>query len=129
MSDGVAVDWDSGQSPEDLVAKFDRFERVLEDNLESAMNTVVTKIAADASERAPYETGWLSSNIRGVVMGWANDVLKAMVGTSVYYAEFQERGTRYMAANPYLGPALDDNEQWAYEQFENAVEESVQQVF
>lgn len=133
MSDGVDIEWGNDQSPADLVAKFEEFDRVLEENLEDAMNTVVTKIAADASEKAPYETGWLSGHIRGIVVGWANKVLVGAVGTNVYYAPFQEYGDeKYdvsFEGSSYLRDALKENRDWAYEQFENAVEETVEKVF
>jgi hypothetical protein len=133
MSDGVEIGWGRGQSPEDLAAKFEEFDRRLEDNLEDAMDTVVKTIAAEASKKAPYETGWLSGHIRGIVIGWANEVLEGAVGTNVHYAPYQEKGNEEFDVpfdpNPYLQPALDENKDWAYEQYEQAVEETVEQVF
>lgn len=129
MSDGVEFDWDSGKSPESLAGKFGELDDVLEDKLEDTMETVVTKIAADASRKAPYETGWLSSHIRGIVLGWVGEVLEGEVGTNVEYGKFQEEGTRYMDPNPYLEPAIEDNRQWAFEQFEETVQEAVNEVF
>lgn len=129
----VSFEWDSGQSPEELATKLDRLDDAIEDNLEEAMNTVVTKIAADASREAPYETGWLSSNIRGVVVGWVGEVLEGAVGTKVYYGEFQEYGQERFdvdfIANPYLRPAIEENRQWAFEQFEQALADAVDEVF
>lgn len=128
MSDGVTVEWE-GTSPEELAAKFDKLDKEIEENLETAMDDVVEQIAADASRRAPYETGWLSSNIRGIVLGWVGQVLEGAVGTNVDYGKFQEEGTRYMDPNPYLGPAIEENRQWAFNQFEEAVQNAVDEVF
>lgn len=125
----VTLEWESGQSPEELAAKFEELDRAVEDKLESAMNTVVTKIAADASRRAPYKTGWLSSNIRGIVLGWVGQVLEGAMGTNVEYGRYQEEGTRYIDPNPYLEPAIEENRQWAFEQFEAAIQDAVDEVF
>lgn len=133
MSDGVTLEWDSGQSPEELASKFDRLNGVIEGNLDEAMNTVVTKIAADASRKAPYETGWLSSNIRGVVVGWVGEVLEGAVGTKVYYAPYQEYGDEEFdvefEGSEYLQDAIEENRQWAFEQFEQAIQDAVDEVF
>lgn len=133
MSDAVTFDWDKGKSPEELAAKFDRLDDAIEDHLEDAMDTVTTKIAADASRKAPYETGWLSGNIRGIVVGWAGDVLEGAVGTNVYYGEYQEYGQEkfdvHFTANPYVRPAIEENREWAYQQFEDAIEDAVDEVF
>lgn len=128
MSDTVAVEWD-GTSPQKLAAKFEELDQRVEDNLEEAMDSVVTKIAADASRRAPYETGWLSSHIRGVVLGWVGEVLEGAVGTNVDYGLYQEEGTRYMDPNPYLEPAIEENRQWAFDLVEDAVQDAVDEVF
>lgn len=128
MSDGVTLEWD-GDSPEELAAKFEELDRRVEANLEDAMDRVVTKIAADASRRAPYETGWLSSNIRGIALGWVGQILEGAVGTNVDYGKFQEEGTRYMDPNPYLETAIEENRQWAFEQFEQAIQDAQNEVF
>lgn len=129
MSDSVTFEWDSNASPEDLAAKFEELDDVVEEKLEDTMDDVVKQIAADASRKAPYETGWLSSHIRGIVLGWVGEVLQGAVGTNVHYAPYQEHGTRYMDPNPYLQPAIEENRDWAFEQFEAAVQESVNEVF
>lgn len=125
--------WKAGQSPKALEDKLDELDDALDENLEEAMNDVVKKIAADASRKAPYESGWLSSHIRGIVLGWVGEVLEGAVGTNVYYGPFQEYGQEEydvdFTANPYLRPAIDDNREWARKQFEQAVEDAVNEVF
>lgn len=153
MSD-VTIEWD-GDDPEELAAKFEEFDRAVEDNLEDAMNTVVKQIAADASEKAPYKTGWLSSNIRGIALGWVGEVLEGAVGTNVHYAPHHEYGTdpytitgdplafedggdtafassvRHpgIEPTPFLHPAIDENREWALGKFEQAVQDASDEVF
>lgn len=129
MPDGVTFEWTSGRSPKALEDRLDRLDDAIEEHLDDAMETVVTKIAADASRKAPYKTGWLSSNIRGIVLGWVGEVLEGAVGTNVEYGKYQEEGTQYMDPNPYLQPAIDENRDWAFEQFEAAIQDAVNEVF
>jgi HK97 gp10 family phage protein len=58
-------------------------------------------IEADAKEACPVDTGRLRDSLEHEVDG---DTLR--VGTNVEYAAYVEEGTRHMAAEPYLRPAL-----------------------
>lgn len=155
MSDGVDFDWDSGQSPEKLAAKFEELDDVVEDKLEVAMTRVVAKIERDAKQKAPVDSGTLKSSIQGIVLGWVGEVLEGEVGTRLEYAEFVEEGTDPHTItgsplhfesgtedvfatsvqhpgtepNPFLEPAVEENQQWAFEQFEGAVQDAVDEVF
>lgn len=59
-----------------------------------------------AKNLAPVDTGRLRSSINGRLARDSQGVV-GIVGTNVHYAIFQEFGTRYMAAQPFLRPALD----------------------
>lgn len=150
----VDFEWESGNSPEDLAAKFEAFDSALDRHLESAMENVVTKIAGDASEKAPYETGNLSSKIRGRVLPVMNNVVKGVVGTNVKYAEFVHDGTAPHTIkgsplafesggetqfattvqhpgtdpNPFLERAVKENRDYAREQFEEAIQDAADEV-
>jgi HK97 gp10 family phage protein len=64
------------------------------------------KVQNGARERCPVDTGRLRASI--VSSGLEHDAKGAFVrvGTNVFYAGFVEFGTRYMAPQPYLRPAL-----------------------
>ncbi len=70
-------------------------------------------VANQARARAPRgESGRLIENIDIAVEVIARDqVIEGRVGVrkKVYYAYFLEMGTRYMAARPFLRPAVFDN--------------------
>lgn len=57
-----------------------------------------------AKFRAPVDTGALRRSITVVRAG----KLRYVVKTGVDYAGFVEFGTRHMAAQPFLGPALEE---------------------
>lgn len=63
-------------------------------------------VTATAKQLAPVRTG----NLRRSITHQVNNVpggIEAVVGTSVEYAHFLERGTSRMAPRAFLGPALD----------------------
>jgi len=62
------------------------------------------KIETLAKQTAPYETGRLSGSI--TTDDSDISLLVVRVGTSVKYAPFQEFGTRFMSAQPYLYPSF-----------------------
>lgn len=69
--------------------------------------------ANQARARAPRgETGQLIENVDiDVEVIGREQVIEGRVGVrkKIYYAYFQEMGTRYMAARPFLRPAVFDN--------------------
>ena len=63
------------------------------------------RVESAAKNLAPVDTGRLRSSITWA-LGRDGGGLYAAVGTNVFYAPFQELGTRYMQAHPFLIPAL-----------------------
>ena len=59
-----------------------------------------------AKKLAPYDTGNLRNSITHTV---DEDEPAAYIGTNVEYAPYQELGTIYMAAQPFLKPAVADH--------------------
>lgn len=64
-------------------------------------------VLAGATERAPVDTGTLARSITSRRDFATATKVRYVVGTAVFYAPFVEFGTRFMAAQPYLGPALE----------------------
>ena len=63
-------------------------------------------VEGSATLRAPVDTGNLRSSITHRVVSDE----EAHIGTNVDYAPYVEQGTSKMAAQPFLRPALDENE-------------------
>lgn len=61
------------------------------------------EIQAKAQELVPVKTGTLR---RSITSQFPTD-LSGVVGTSVFYGQFVEFGTRRMGARPYLRPAAE----------------------
>lgn len=68
------------------------------------LNRSSLRVELKAKNYAPWDTGWLSDNIYGVKAGTLLYQVVSPVGYSVYV----ELGTRYMAAQPFLAPALEE---------------------
>lgn len=79
--------------------------------LEAACLPAVLEAALFIEERAkiacPVDTGNLRRSISTSGPSVGADGVSATVGTNVNYAAFVEFGTRRMAAQPFLGPALE----------------------
>jgi HK97 gp10 family phage protein len=59
-----------------------------------------------AKQLCPVDTGLLRSSINWR-LGVDGRGVYATIGTSTHYAPYVEFGTRYMAAQPFLRPALN----------------------
>lgn len=103
---------------------------VLEAALESAEKEVrnqvlevLTKTAESGKVRAKYyapvDTGFLKANIVTDLSGLSE--LNAKIHSKAPYSGFQEYGTRFMAAQPFMRPALKDIEPQFRKDMENAV--------
>lgn len=70
-----------------------------------ALDERASRIALAAKNYAPVRTGFLRSSIYHE-LGVDGQGLFANVGARAHYAAFVEFGTRFMAAQPFLRPAL-----------------------
>lgn len=74
-----------------------------------AVRTVVQKNGADlqgnAQEKAPVDTGTLK---RSIGLNLTDSGLTATIAPTAEYAPYQEYGTRYMDAQPFVGPAFNE---------------------
>lgn len=62
------------------------------------------RIEKRAKQLAPFDTGWMSDNIYFYELGR----LRATVVSPAAYSIYVEEGTRYMAAQPFLFPAVKE---------------------
>lgn len=86
---------------------FDRIPEVIarvEAVSRAAPKRVADRIAADARDRAPVDTGFLRSTIESVSIA-DGKIAEIFVGAS--YSGFVEYGTYKMAARPFLTPAFE----------------------
>jgi HK97 gp10 family phage protein len=109
-----------------LMSKLNAMGGNVLDALGKAVEHTTQVAISDAEVNAPVDTGMLEQSIvhgSDVVRG--SDSVTGIVGTSAYYAIYQEMGTVKMAAHPFLMPALNANkstfEQFARKELETAI--------
>lgn len=90
----------------------------IEETLRSTLLEIADNVVAQAKSLCPVDTGELRNSIgwemEGKSGGFEGDhkldtpsePLTCYVGSNVTYAIYQECGTRYMAAQPYMRPAI-----------------------
>ena len=99
MSVEIAVDVDGAEEFQAAMMRLDvNMQRTVMEFLSEWAEAVKTR----AQELVPVRTGYLQSTIYAVIKDWI-----AEVGAEAEYAAFVEFGTRYMMAQPYLYPALE----------------------
>jgi HK97 gp10 family phage protein len=77
--------------------------RQMQSKIHERLQSWATRIQRQAQKNAPARTGYLRSTIYGKVKEWV-----AEIGAEATYALFVEFGTRYMRAQPYLYPAIQE---------------------
>jgi HK97 gp10 family phage protein len=93
-----------------LMAKLDAMGGNVLDALGKAVEQTTEVAKSDAQDNAPVDTGMLVQSLtHGTDVEYNADSVIGTVGTSAYYAAYQEFGTVNMAAHPYLMPALNAN--------------------
>jgi HK97 gp10 family phage protein len=96
-SQAASMDWDSSSFMRSLVRKV----AALEVTTEAALWVWALRVQNHARVLAPVDTGRLRSSIMA-----SKGAGFVQIGTNVEYAIHVEFGTKYMAAQPYLRPAI-----------------------
>lgn len=93
-----------------LMAKLNAMGGNVLDALGKAVKQTTEVAKSDAQNNAPVDTGMLVQSLtHGTDVERTETSVTGTVGTSAYYAEYQEFGTVNMAAHPYMMPALNAN--------------------
>ena len=109
-----------------LMAKLNAMGGNVLDALGKAVEQTTQAAISDAEANVAVDTGMLKQSIvHGSDVVYNTDSVTGIVGTSAYYAIYQEMGTVKMAAHPFLMPALNANkstfEQLARKELETAI--------
>lgn len=114
-------------SPKDLVKKLRRFESILTDRLEEALERAVLIVQATAQRLVPVDTGRLRASIESQVKRIGDKIVRGFIGTNVEYAPYVEMGVG-QRAQPYLRPAIEAHRPDIRNQFERAFRETKAEV-
>ena len=96
-----------------------RFDSGMQREVHSFLVSWAADVKAQAVKNAPMVTGYLRSTIYAKVKDWVVDI-----GADATYALFVELGTKYMRAQPYLYPAI----QQYLQQLEAVITSAIEQA-
>jgi HK97 gp10 family phage protein len=82
-------------------AAMQKLDAALQNQVYSFLVSWAADVKAEAMRTVPVKTGYLRSTIYATVQDWVVNL-----GADAAYAYFVEFGTKRMAAQPYLWPAL-----------------------
>jgi HK97 gp10 family phage protein len=86
---------------EEFKAAMQKFDSGMQREVHSFLASWAADVKAQAVKNAPMVTGYLRSTIYAKIKEWVVDL-----GADAAYALFVELGTKYMQAQPYLYPAI-----------------------
>ncbi|KDE60619.1 hypothetical protein EL22_00055 [Halostagnicola sp. A56] len=102
----MQLDFESGFAPEDTQEVFETMIEEADDQLVERMEEAEQNIQKEAQQRSPVDTGNLRASWTGLTEARGGTIMTE-VGNTANYAEFVERGTSKMSAQPMLRPAMD----------------------
>lgn len=91
------------QGIEEFQAAMRQFDSGMQRRVHSALASWVADVKASAMHKVPVRTGYLRSTIYARIREWVGEI-----GADATYAYFVEMGTKYMCAQPYLYPAIQE---------------------
>lgn len=100
------LDFESGFAPDDAQEVFESMVEETDDRLFERMQEAQQNIQKEAQQRSPVITGNLKGSWRGLTEARRGTIMTE-VGNTANYAEYIEKGTSKMAAQPMLRPAID----------------------
>jgi HK97 gp10 family phage protein len=91
------------QGVDEFVAAVQRFDAATQERIRAWLYDWAQRVCAQAERNAPVRTGYLKSTIYAAVQEWV-----AQIGVGASYGYFVEFGTRFMRAQPFLYPAIQE---------------------
>ncbi|MEM2118866.1 MAG: HK97 gp10 family phage protein [Candidatus Bathyarchaeia archaeon] len=88
---------------DEFKAAMQTFDSAMQKNVYQQLASWVANVIALAKQMAPVRTGHLRSSIYAKINDWVVEI-----SAEATYALFVELGTRYMQAQPYLYPAIQE---------------------
>jgi HK97 gp10 family phage protein len=89
---------------EEFKAAMQQFDSAMQRYVHRQLASWAADVKALAKQLVPVKTGHLRSSIYAKIQEWV-----AEIGAEATYALFVEFGTRYMQAQPYLYPAIQEH--------------------
>ncbi len=115
-------EWKHNRDMRDAADRLRELQEQAGENLEAAAEEISLRIMADARRNVNVDTGRLRASIDQEVERITEHTVRAIVGSNVEYAPFQE------VLHPYLRPAIQDNADWIRQRIEQALDAAADEV-
>lgn len=86
-----------------MMSDFQRAESEIDRKAKYEVKRASAETTRLAQHHAPVDTGYLR---RSIIMELLNNGFIGYICAYAHYAPYQEFGTRFMAAQPFMGPAV-----------------------
>lgn len=107
MTDGISI---KVEGIKELQAAFKALDLDIQTILSQAVSQGAAVVERDAKQRVRVKTGRLRNSIREMEHKTTSTRVESQIGTDVEYGPANEFGSRHMSAQPFLRPALDENQ-------------------
>ncbi len=115
-------EWKHNRDMRDAAERLQELQSQANENLEAAAEEISLRVMADARRNVNVDTGRLRADINQEVERISEHTVRAIIGSNVDYAPFQE------VINPYLRPAIRNNADWIRQRIEQALESAAEEV-
>jgi HK97 gp10 family phage protein len=93
-----------------VIKNLSKYAKAMVSEIVAGCEAVQANVIANAHERVPFVTGNLHDSILPGGITITDDNIEAVVVANANYASFVEFGTSRQRSQPYLGPALLENQ-------------------
>ncbi|MDD4521686.1 MAG: HK97 gp10 family phage protein [Methanosarcina sp.] len=118
MADGIKIEI---KGISELQNAFKALDQDIQGILSDAVSQGAAVVERSAKQKVRVKTGNLRNSIGEMKKTSSSTRVESQVGTDVEYGPANEFGTRRMPAQPYLRPAIDENEA----QIKAAIEQAI----
>ena len=111
-----------------LRSDFSKGTDIVQEEVKEAMRVSVGQVQRTAQEMSPYDTGTLRRSITPRIenSGFTGIVFQDL--NQANYGPYQEYGTRFMRAQPFMGPAFEVNYDFIIENFRKAMDSIISRI-
>ena len=98
-----------------LINKFKSQPAIIQREADAIVQNTALRVETRAKEAAPVDTGYLKQHIQAEKTG----MLSAEVDSTANYSIYLEMGTRKMPAQPFMRPAMKQEEVFFFQKLQN----------
>lgn len=115
---GLTIKFDGAN---ELIARFKSQPTAIKQEASNIIRNTALRVEKQAADNAPVDTGYLKQHIQATTTG----ELSAQVVSSANYSIYLEKGTRRMAPQPFMQPALDTEKVFLFQKLNSLLKKGL----